>query len=357
MAIIPDSDVNLAFKVRDALNGAGGSVGNNVTSFFSSAAKINHWSKFKPVRYPADFTDKSAYWKAADGNCGFTPKSTGAYADIPLLVDGTMNGWVYNLPRGKYGTINEPMRLGDFRGYDSNAHPMVSDFFVPSQMSNQQTSASFDADALVANEGGTSVTLADLSLKNHYAGVVVVNSSGVIKKAVIGDSLSGGTFHVNVPCYDLTADTYTVYPMISATSAVGVSGQNFYTLPNTQAKTIKIVTSNFVIAVLATRRLDGTQAVDYTISITNSSAAVTWTNNTYKLRFSNKEFSDLLVNGETSGSLTSPLTVAANTTTTFRGTITGVSNALWNELSMTLWVSFNNGNQIGSGAIVSNSQT
>ena len=357
MAIIPDSNVNLASNIRDVLNGAGGSVGDDLISFFSAKAKINYNSKFKPTRYPADFPDKNVYWKAADGNCGFTPKSTGAYANIPSLVDGGMNGWVYNLPRGKYGTINEPMRLGDFRGYDSNAHPMVSDFFIPAQASNQFTSASFNADALVANEGGTSVTLADLSLKNHYAGVVVVNSSGQIKKAVIGDSLSGGTFHVNVPCYDLTADTYKVYPMISATSAIGVSGQNFYTLPNTQAKTIKIVTSNFVIAVLATRRLDGTQAVDYTISITNSGSAVTWTNNTYKLRFSNKDFSDLLVNGETRGSLTSPLTVAANTTTTIRGTISGVSNALWNELSMTLWVSFNSGNQIDSGTIVSNSQT
>lgn len=357
MAIIPDSNVNLASKVRDVLNGAGGSVGNDVTSFFTNAAKINHWSKFKPVRYPADFTDKSVYWKAADGNCGFTPKSTGAYANIPSLVDGAMNGWVYNLPRGKSGIYNEPMRLGDFRGYDSNAHPMVSDFYVPNQMSNQFTSASFDATALVANEGGTSVTLADLSLKNHYAGVIVVNSSGQIRKAVIGDSLSGGTFRVKVPCYDLTAGTYTVYPMISATSEVGNAGQNYYTLPNTQAQTIKIVTSNYVIAVLATRRLGGKQVIDYTISITNSSTAVTWTNNTFKLRFFDKKFEDLRVTGETTGSLTSPLTVAANTTTTFRGSISDVTNELWNQTAITLWVSFNNGTQIEKGVIANNTQT
>lgn len=356
MAIIQETNVNLATHVRDVLNAAGGSVSNDVTTFFKAAAKLNHWSKYKPVRYPEDFPSMDEYWKASDGNCGFTPKSTSVYTEIPSYMDGEMNGWTYNLPRGKSGTINEPMRLGDFRGYDTDAVPMISNFFVPDRMSNQQTSAKFTATAMVASEGGTSVTLADLALGNYYAGVLVRDSSGTIKKIIIGSSLSGGTFTVEVPCYDITAGTYTCYPFISKNSAVGVSGQLFYTLPNVQAKSITIVTSNFVIAVLAERLTTGVQSISYKITITNTSTAATWTNNTYKLRFMGKKFEDALVTGEKSGTLKDTVEVAANTSIQITGFISDISNELWSESAMVLWVSFNNGAHITSGAITQNTQ-
>lgn len=357
MAVIPTTEVELVPEVGNVLNSAGGSINaNKALEYFTEDANINHWAKYKPVRYPADFPSRDVYWKASDGNCGFTPKSTSVYTEIPSYMDGEMNGWTYNLPRGKTGTINEPMRVGDFRGYDTDAVPMISNFFVPDRMSNQQTSAKFTATAIVANEGGTSVTLADLSLGSYYAGVLVRDSSGTIKKIVIGSSLSGGTFTVDVPCYDITAGTYTCYPFISKNSAVGVSGQLFYTLPNVQSKSITIVTSNFVIAVLAEKLTTGVQSISYSITITNTSTAATWTNNTYKLRFMNKKFEDSLVTGEKSGTFESPITVSANTSTRINGFISDISNALWNEAAMVLWVSFNNGAHITSGVIAANTQ-
>lgn len=352
MAVIGITDVTMS-SIRDILNAAGGSVNNDLVSFFSANAKINHWAKYKPVRYEGDFPSRDTYWKAYDGNCGFTPLQLTSYTQIPSKMDGAMNGWIYNLPTGgsKY-----PYRLGDFRGYDTNANPMVYSLNVPAQASNQFTSATFRVDAIVSPSGGTSVTLADLSLGNYYAGVLVVNGSGTIKKVAIGDSVSGGSFIVNVPCYDLTAGTYTCYPFISANKTVGSTGDKFYTLPNVQAKTITIVTSNFSIAILATRATNGSKTVNYTISITNGSSAVTWTNNAYKLRFFGNDFSLAQQSGEKFGSL-SNINVAANTTTTVTGSITDISNDLWNKATMELWMSFNNGAHIARTSIVNNDRT
>lgn len=352
--ILPDTNLK-GDDIRDTLNANGGSVSNNTLSFFTESANINWSSKYKPVRYPADFPSKSEYWRAEDGNCGLSPASTTSYSSIPSMMDGDMNGWTYNPPRGVTSYRNEPYRLGDFRGYAPKAVPMVRDFYVPSRMSNQFTSASFDATAMVAPDGGNSITLGDLALNSCYAAVIVADNSGAIKKVVVGDTVSGGAFHVEVPCYDISAGTYTCYPMLSVKSSTGVSGERYYTLPGVQEKQIKIVTSNFVIAVLAERVTTGTMAISYKITITNTSTAVTWTNNAYKLRFFNKNYEDPLTSGESSGTLRDPIQVAANGDTVLSGFI-DVSTALWNETAFVLWVSFNTGTHISSGAITSNIQ-
>ena len=64
MAVVPNSKVNLATNIRDVLNGAGGSVTNDVLTFFTESAKINKWAKYKPVPLKANFAqdfDSSAF--------------------------------------------------------------------------------------------------------------------------------------------------------------------------------------------------------------------------------------------------------------------------------------------------------
>ena len=55
MAIVPNTDVNLAGNIRDVLNAAGGSVTNDVITFFQTRANINMWAKYKPVRHTKKF--------------------------------------------------------------------------------------------------------------------------------------------------------------------------------------------------------------------------------------------------------------------------------------------------------------
>ena len=107
---------------------------------------------------------------------------------------------------------------------------------------------------------------------------------------------------------------------------------------------------------MAERLTTGVQSISYKITITNTSTAATWTNNTYKLRFMGKKFEDALVTGEKSGTLKDTVEVAANTSIQITGFISDISNELWSESAMVLWVSFNNGAHITSGAITQNTQ-
>lgn len=115
MAVIGTTNISLA-TVRDTLNGAGGSVTNELASFFASAAKLNPYSKNKPVRYNKDFDITDTEKKSV--NYGL--EINGASG---IVIGGS---WNYLLPRGK-NTYNEPYRLGDFRGYNtSSGAPIVS---------------------------------------------------------------------------------------------------------------------------------------------------------------------------------------------------------------------------------------
>lgn len=122
MAVIKDSNIVLSSDIGNVLNAAGGSVNiNQPATFFTSAAKINHAAKYKPVILPLNFVDKDSkptmygyWWKANDGKCGYTIPSASKYIESQDK-DST---WTYNLPTGGESA---PMRLGDFRGYDTNA--------------------------------------------------------------------------------------------------------------------------------------------------------------------------------------------------------------------------------------------
>lgn len=56
MAIVPNADVDLSSEVGAVLRDAGGSVNiNYAPSYFTADARINKFSKRKPVRYRKDF--------------------------------------------------------------------------------------------------------------------------------------------------------------------------------------------------------------------------------------------------------------------------------------------------------------
>lgn len=127
MAIVPNTDVNLAVNVRDVLNSAGGSVTNEVITFFQTRANINKWAKYKPYRKATNFDlDYSTDPTRADGCIwGMVPptmKETAVYFngigwDI-VNYNRYYPNWEYQLPRGEQ---SEPYRLGDFKGYNTAA--------------------------------------------------------------------------------------------------------------------------------------------------------------------------------------------------------------------------------------------
>ena len=106
--ILPDTDLK-GVDVRDTLNANGGSVGDNFTSFFTSGANLNKWSKYKPV-INADFaffdinTWKSEGYKGKDKRCGL---AINTYAPASFKTDvsnGVSMAWGYNIPYGSRAT-------------------------------------------------------------------------------------------------------------------------------------------------------------------------------------------------------------------------------------------------------------
>jgi hypothetical protein len=84
MATIPETSVDLASEVKNVLSGAGGSVSNDLRSFFTTSANINMWSKYKPVVIKdvnfINLWDNSAY--KAGGTCGLTIPYYSTYTNL-----------------------------------------------------------------------------------------------------------------------------------------------------------------------------------------------------------------------------------------------------------------------------------
>lgn len=118
MAIVPNTNVNLATNVRDILNAAGGSVNNDLTTFFKAAAKINKFAKHKPIAYNQLFDITDAQIRNSRGGLTIaSPTYAGIAASSP---------WTHVLPAGG---ASQPFRLGDFKGYQTDAKSCVRNEF------------------------------------------------------------------------------------------------------------------------------------------------------------------------------------------------------------------------------------
>lgn len=200
MAVVPNTNVNLATNVRDVLNGAGASVGNEVKAYFSSSVIKAWWSKFKPTIYPnADFLDDDRRWQGYNGLCGFTNASV-FFNTVDALVNAYKNKatFVYDVPQG---TASEPMRLGDFRGYKTDAKPPIWDFYINGSFKSGNTSSSIDCE-LVDNHSGLdasyNLVMGNFSVNggnvaNWYFGVVIVANGKFFKKSHTGSIGSSAT--------------------------------------------------------------------------------------------------------------------------------------------------------------------
>lgn len=237
MAIIPDSNVNLASNVRDILNGAGGSVGNDLVSFFSSSANLNRWSKYKPVIcYNQAFLDDNRRWKGDTGLCGFTESSI-MFGSVDSLVSAykNRNTFVYDIPQGGIG---EPMRLGDFRGYNTDAKAPIWDFYVNRAFVSSDQSSTIDCE-LVDNHSGINASynliLADLGVSDWFFGCIIeANGSFFTKKHTdrIGGSASISNRIISVSYSEVANSlrsfySYSVYPCL-----INGEGNRFMAVPS-----------------------------------------------------------------------------------------------------------------------------
>lgn len=312
MAVIPNSNVNLATNIRDVLNAAGGSVTNDVITFFKPEAKINPFSKHKPVVLNTNFcqdfdSSKPNYdadwWKGNDNMCGLIFKVVINRDDIVSSQDGGMNGWSYRLPKGG---SSEPFRLGDFCGYDSDANPPLYNFTVyPTTVSKNETITG----TCLQNVGSLSeLSFADTSLSSCYFGMYLVHSGGVYKRFITAAvPLSNGNGNI----VELTNDTlntgsWTAYPCLSSIKYTSPTDSekagSYYTLPMCNPVTFRAVAQKSYINCKA--EWHGSNGIRNELVITtltlSSSTATSYKNNYLQIRYATNSFTDPMQVGEKS---------------------------------------------------------
>lgn len=95
---------------------------SNDVGTLCSSNKINKWSKYKPVAYPATTTTGINNWWQ-----GYRPSYDVGYFNLygikmPIIttLSDTNSVWEYDPPRGG---ADEPYRIGDFKNYQHNSIP------------------------------------------------------------------------------------------------------------------------------------------------------------------------------------------------------------------------------------------
>ena len=133
-------------------------------------ASINKWSKWKPIRL--NKVSGITVSDLASVNYGLSPALTSSnYADVAGVK------WVYNKPRGGGNPYYEPFRLGDFRNYDHEALPIISDIML-NVKANRTLLQSKVINCEVNPGGATMIGLNDVgSISTMYFGAVLMLNS------------------------------------------------------------------------------------------------------------------------------------------------------------------------------------
>lgn len=199
--ILPQTNLS-GNDIRDTLASGGGNVGNSASSWFKPEAKINMWSKYKPVDFSQENTSAfPEWWRGNNGTCSIdVPTSDGD----PALLKGLLT---YILPQN-----GSPKRMGDFRGYLKGAQ-------IPFQISFPKSITIGGGESVQlrtsASSGGT-VGFEDIYPGTVYFGLCVkVDAAYLFKTA----DISGGGARISIQDCPLIAYPKTVelYAFITKT--------------------------------------------------------------------------------------------------------------------------------------------
>lgn len=366
--ILPETNLTYT-DIRDTLNAGGGSVDNTVASAFKPTAKINIFSKHKPVIRKVDFcqdfdSTKPNYfpewWKGTSGNCGIVFKNVSSPSDLPDVIDGELNGWEHQLPQGGE---NAPFRLGDFCGYDSNAKPFVEGFSLSRVTVENKSSSSFSVNFIVVPDETkpTSLTFSDFntSLANYYPAVYIRKGTLGYFISASNTVSSGSNLSVDVPTNGLDTGEWEVYTFLSEVkiptlSTVGSIALGYcYTIPYTDKKGIEVVSTLMQIIIHPTK-----SATSNTIHIkvtVNSLLLGTqsFTNNWVYVRRLNQDISDNLY---AKNIQLDTLSLANGVPTVIYDQDVQVDSELYNN-GCTVYVTINGGDYSNRNNLISDSPT
>ena len=170
--------------------------GSNDVGTLCKSAKINMYSRYKPVAFPSVVTS-GEWWKAQytgaesslSGDCGlrvpdYVRSST---PTLSAIQDACSNKWEFRQPMGG---INEPFRLGDFRMYYHDAVPPIQTNIQSGIQINVDSQDimhvyfSTDPDDSTYNLQAYDIKGGDINLRNYrFYGVLVDSASNTIVRS------------------------------------------------------------------------------------------------------------------------------------------------------------------------------
>lgn len=250
MSKLPNRNLH-GYLVRNTLNRDGGRTDNVHGSKYRKTSAINEWSKFKPVVSPKIIMaeDDEERWRGANRQCGFTiPRAETMASFRSALEDGSAL-WSYTPPRG--GTT-EPMRMGDYRGYNPDAVCPLGDFITNGISENGSNNVYGDVtfavdvlDNLEDNIMYGDISIDGTPLTDFYLGIYAWDKSGIwifkTNKQPLGVEYN---FNVTIP---MTTKEWNVIPFFCSVpqdSIEGEESQGIYVSANVPAKKVTIISSN-----------------------------------------------------------------------------------------------------------------
>jgi len=284
---------NLTFNdIKDTLNIVNtGNVTDEIASAFKSTAKINIWSKHKPIHRPEAFVQDfdptkpnyvKDWWKGIDGNCGLVPYKVASPAALVGYANGTLNGWTHQLPTGGAGS---PYRLGDFADYYATSLGIISGVSLNSAKVENNTNSTLTMSIIKQSPEmyTRSLSFDDFpTLKNYYLGLFATNGTQnhfVTSDTTVGD---GATFVSLKTTGWTTGSNWKAYLCLAEkkhSQDAQYTGM-FYTIPYMSAKSFEVVSSLATI-VANILRPQGSNTLNVTIYVTYPSARTFDNNNLY----------------------------------------------------------------------------
>lgn len=249
---LPTTNLTMA-DVRDTLAAYGGSVDNTLESFFTTDAKINMWSKYKPVVSNDDFLNTDKRWQGANGKCGLTIPAFSSVSAFRTGVTNGTTGWSYTPPTGG---SSAPYRLGDFRGYCATAVNPIGDC-VSNGLKDSNNYVQFDIDVAVSGSSTTNLTLTDICLdgyqgtplSEYYLGVYVFNSSSWA--FLTGTDPIGSAEALSAKIQISGSGNFSYMPFLSSAAQTGTGVTATFIGCNIAPKNILIQSSSSLQAVIA----------------------------------------------------------------------------------------------------------
>ena len=212
-----------------------------------TSQKINVWAKYKPTVFPSPFPDD--WYKAKDGNYG-----------LNITVDNRVSSWSalvaeYSKPKNGYSNIyirpsggaTSPYRLGDFRGYNHNAKPEISDYLAATNyLEDSQISLSVAYNVVTADGDQVSYNAIE-AFKDLYFGYVITDISGKTLK-LLATASTTSSYEVRIAARTLLAGNYRLYPMfcnVDYSTNHTLRGMYCYAIPNLAGgKIITVITAS-----------------------------------------------------------------------------------------------------------------